>query len=154
MPGSERAHRGFTLIELLVTVSIVALLATLATASYRQYLRRANRVDATATLLRIASAQEKFYLQNGEYADAGVLADAPPAGLGIAGTEHGHYLLDITLPAGGAVVGYAATALVDENGAQSDDTECWAFAIDERGVRTAWTREGDTSETVTASCWR
>ncbi len=154
MPGPKSAHTGFTLIELMVTMAIVALLATLATASYRQYLRRANRVDATAALLRIASAQEKFYLQNGEYADAGVLADAPPAGLGIAGTEHGYYLLDITLPAGGAVVGFAATALADENGAQSDDTECWAYAIDERGVRTAWTREGDTSAAITTACWR
>lgn len=149
-----RASGGFTLIELLVTVAIVALLATMATAGYRQYLRRANRVDATAALLRLASAQEKFYTQNGQYADAGAMATAPPAGLGIAGTERGYYALDIELPPGGAVVGFTARATVAQAGAQADDADCWVLAIDERGLRSAETRSGGTGAGVTERCWR
>ena len=75
------APRGFTLIELMITLAISGILMTLAVVSYERYVRRAGRVDATSALLRIASAQEKFYAQNGQYTDD--LESAPPDGLGI-----------------------------------------------------------------------
>ena len=43
--------RGFTLIELMITVAILAIVTSLAVGGYRQYLRRAARVDATSALL-------------------------------------------------------------------------------------------------------
>lgn len=145
---------GFSLIELLVTLAILSILTTIAVGGYREYMRRANRVEATSTLLRIAAAQEKFYVQNGRYAMTAELAPAPPAGLGIARTERGYYTLAITVPAAGAAVGYTATATVEPTSAQRDDENCWVFAIDERGLRAAFTRSGATGTEITERCWR
>ena len=74
---------GMTLIELMIVVAIVALLASIAVPSYRQYVLRANRIEATTALLQLAAAQEKFYLQNNTYAGNALIDDAPPAGLGL-----------------------------------------------------------------------
>ena len=74
---------GMTLIELMIVVAIVALLASIAVPSYRQYVLRANRTEATTALLQLAAAQEKFYLQNNTYAGNALIDDAPPAGLGL-----------------------------------------------------------------------
>ena len=59
--------RGFSLVELMVVVGIMVLLASIAIPGYQRYVQRANRSDATNTLLRIASSQEKFFLQNNTY---------------------------------------------------------------------------------------
>jgi type IV pilus assembly protein PilE len=149
--STTRAAGGFTLLELLITLVIAGIVTTLAVAGYGNYIRRAARADATAALLRLAAAQEKFYAQNGTYTD--VLADAPPAGLGIAGTERGYYTLDIALAAD-ATVGYAATATVDAGGNQRHDEECWVFGINERGLRSAAERGGAVDPAVTERCWR
>ena len=145
---------GFTLVELLVTVAVVAILTTLATAGYRQYLRRANRADATTALLRIASAQEKHYLQNGRYASGDELPAAPPAGLGIPRTERGYYRLAVEIPDGDAASGFLATATVQPGAAQADDHDCWVFAIDAQGRRSARTHDGGSGAEVTDRCWR
>src|SRR5437763_2903936 len=89
-----RPHRmrGMTLIELMVVVAIVAILASLAVGSYRRYVLRANRTDATSALLRIQVAQEKYFLQNNTYTTD--VTDLPPTGLGVASpTTNGFYTL-------------------------------------------------------------
>ena len=76
---------GFTLIELMIVIVIVAVLAAIAMPSYRQYVLRTHRTEAKRSLLNVAVAQEKFYLQNNTYAGPSALKIAPPAGLGISG---------------------------------------------------------------------
>lgn len=151
---STRSTRGFTLVELLVTLAILATVTTFAVASYRQYIVRSNRVDATTALLRLTAAQEKFYLQNGQYADGGQLALPLPAGLGMDGTERGFYQLAVTNPDGNPAIGYDATATVDSGGPQRDDEDCWTFSVNEIGVRGAETSGGDDDQEVVDRCWR
>ena len=97
---ARRAARGFTLIELMIVISIVAILTTIAVTSYRAYVLRATRTEARMALLSIQAAQEKFFLQNNQYAqNVATAVAAPPAGLGVsldaAGvTLGGHYTVN------------------------------------------------------------
>jgi len=131
---------GMTLIELMIVVAILALLAAIAVPSYRQYVLRANRTEATTALLQLAAAQEKFYLQNNTYAGNALIAVAPPAGLGLSATTGGgRYTVAITA-ATAATFSATATAA----GAQAADTTCATFTINQAGARTA----------TSANCWR
>jgi type IV pilus assembly protein PilE len=130
---------GMTLIELMIVVAIVALLAAIAVPSYRQYVLRANRTEATTALLQLAAAQEKFYLQNNTYAGNALIDTAPPAGLGLsATTDGGRYTVAITA-ANAAAFSATATAA----GAQAADATCATFTINQAGARTA----------TSADCW-
>ncbi|CAN5286106.1 N/A [soil metagenome] len=134
--------RGFSLIELMIALVIVAIVAAIAIPGYRSYVMRTNRGDATAALLRIAAAQEKFYLQNNTY--TANLDDPPPAGLGIPATANGYYDLSIEQA---DTAGFTATATAIAGGAQADDAECQTFTISEQGVR-------DSAPAEAEVCWR
>ena len=141
-PGPQSQARGFTLIELLVTVAVAVILISIAVPNYRSYVQRANRSDATTALLRIAAAQEKFYIQNNTYS-----TDLSAAGLGIPGTDNGYYTLSLAAGAGGLTVGYTATATATAGKRQADDSDCASFTINERGVR-------DSSPKAPDVCWK
>lgn len=146
---------GFTLIELMIVMVIMAILASASFAGYRQYVRRANRVDATAALLRISAGEERFYLQNNRYATtADELGDPPPAGLGISGTERELYDLALEPAPDGAVVGYIATATARSDRSQRDDAECASFSIDHSGQRSASDADDVSNAEITSRCWR
>lgn len=151
--GVVSAERGVTLIELMVVVVVVAILGAIAVPSYRSYVLRAQRSDATTQLLRIRSAQEKFFLQNHRYAaDSAEMSDDPPGGLGISTTsENGHYQLSLVSPDPGraGVVSFLATATATAG--QTDDGLCQAFTVNDLGVRTA--ENGGGTDTTT-QCWR
>jgi type IV pilus assembly protein PilE len=143
-------ERGVTLLELMAVVVIIGILASIAIPSYRTYLLRAQRTDATAALLRTAAAQEKWYLQNNTYASDDLLAKTPPDGLGIAATEHGYYDLAITKE-DNLTVDFVVTATAKDDGAQARDTQCVTFTIDQAGTRKAFDKgNADT----TGNCWR
>jgi type IV pilus assembly protein PilE len=137
-----RRMQGVTLLELMVVIVIVALLASIAIPSYRSYMVRSHRTEATTALLQIRSAQEKFFLQNGRYINttAGLTA-APPAGLGLAATTpNGYY----TITVGGTVTRFTAQAV--PAGGQAGDEQCQQFNIDADG--------GQSSAPDTQHCWR
>ncbi len=137
--------QGVTLIEILIVVVIVAITATAAMPNYRRYMLRAHRVEAKSALLNLATAQEKFYLQNNRYAGHSALTTAPPEGLGLPGTiGNGRYTIAITAA---STTTFSATAT--SAGAQTADGECATFTIDSLGVRGA-TDRGGIAATV---CW-
>jgi type IV pilus assembly protein PilE len=132
---------GFTLIEVMITVAIVAILAAIAYPNYSNYIRRSHRADATAALLRLAAAQEKFYVQNNTYATSATAA-------GIANTEHGWYTLAVS---GASTTGYTATATAPSGSNQYSDTDCREFSITHTGQRGA---ANSSAVVTTATCWR
>jgi len=147
MERLARRQSGVTLIELLTVIVVLGILSTIAVTSYRSFTLRANRTDATTTLLRIQVAQEKFFLQNSRYASGSTeLTAAPPAGLGLglrAGdlTLNGYYA--ITLDAADATH-YTATATATA-GQTQDTAACLTFTLDEQGTRTP---------AVSSGCWK
>lgn len=146
--------RGFTLVELLVTVAIASILMAIAVPGYRQFVQRANRTDATTALLRIAAAQEKFYMQNNTYASEAQRGLAPPAGLGVPRTDQALYTLVIAFNpnlAPSLAQGYIATATPTAGGGQATDAKCASFTINDQGARQAF----DSSNALrTDDCWR
>ncbi len=142
----------------MIVLVIMAILASASVAGYRQYIRRANRVDATSALLRVSAAQERFYLQNNRYATtADELSDPPPNGLGTAETGLGLYDLAVApadADAGGATTGYTVTATAVSSGSQRDDDDCQVFSIDQSGKRGARDSAGTESAEIIVRCWR
>jgi type IV pilus assembly protein PilE len=140
-------QRGVTLIELMTVVVIVAILASIAVPSYRNYLLRAQRTDATTALLRIQSGMEKYLVQNGKYTTD--LTSAPKdGGLGLTTiSEQGFYDLKIESTA----TGYKATATAKTDKPQKDDKRCVLFTVDESGKRFAQDSGGGDR---TTECWR
>jgi prepilin-type N-terminal cleavage/methylation domain-containing protein len=139
--------QGFSLIELMVVIAVVAILSSIAVGAYRNYVMRATRTEGRMALLAIQVAQEKFFLQNNQYAQnlATVIA-APPAGLGVnltAGglTSNANYTLSF---AAATATTYTLQAVA--TGPQShDDPLCVTFTINEQGARTPLDSTG---------CWR
>lgn len=134
-------QRGYTLMELLLTVSIITIVASIALPSYRQHVKRSHRGDAMAALMRVANAQEKFYLQNNTY--AGTLAE-----LNITSTANDYYTLSIV---DANINAFSATAIPKSGGPQADDDQCATFAIDSTGALSA-TNSGGADNT--SYCWR
>ena len=143
----RKTEKGVTLIELMTVIVVLGILASIAVPSYRRYLLRAQRADASTALLRLQSAQEKFFLQNGTYTED--LTAKPPAGLGLisSNSERGYYALEVKLSA----TGYNATAKPISGKGQSDDKPCAEFSVSETGIKKAKNSGGDDR---TSECWR
>ena len=132
--------RGFTLIELMVTVAIVAVLAAVAMPSYRDYVRRGNRVDATAMLQAASLAQERFRLGNAAYATATTQLNPPCPTSGNCSSGRGHYTLAVSGTSG---TGFTLTANAVSS-SQLGDTGCTAIVL---------TVAGGTTSRTPATCW-
>lgn len=136
-------NSGVTLIELMVVVVVLAIVVNLGVGSYRSYLLRTNRTEAKMALLRVQAAQEKFFLQNNQYATSAQLSTAPPAGLGVpATTPNGYYTITVNRP---DAVTYTATATA-AGGQTQDVAACRTLTINEMGNRTP--------NPDTQGCWR
>ena len=134
--------RGFSLLELLIVVVLAAIIMSLGIPSYREYSMRANRADATSALLRIGTAQERFFLAEDSYT-----TDLAEVGFGGGTTDREFYNLDIQPAAGGIAAGYTVTATAAAGQGQDQDTECVELSIDESGRRGSNPGDPDI-------CWR
>jgi type IV pilus assembly protein PilE len=130
---------GFTLIELVIVIAIVAILAAIAIPSYRRHVLHGNREAAESLMLEIASAQERYMIDNRSYApDTATLGYAssvqPPA-------VSSNY--NVTLaPQAGPPPSYVITA-TPING-QLDDTTCATLTLAGNGTKTP----------NPATCWK
>lgn len=132
---------GFTLVELMITVAVVAILAMIAVPSYTQYVRRANRSDATKTLILDAQALERCYSQNFNY------AGCPGAAAGAGPSIEGKYTVTIQIPdPAQPAPSYLITA-VPLAPSQVADTACTSFSVNTAGTQTV------TGTSNALTCW-
>lgn len=121
--------RGFTLLELMIVVAIVAILAALAIPAYSEYAYRARRTDGQEMLMRVATAQERYYSTFNQY--TANMTNFGYAAAANAPSADGHYLVTVVTNAGGQ--GFTATAT--PTGVQASD-DCGNLLIDNTGVKT------------------
>ena len=145
-PVGERCFKGFTLVELMIVVAIVGILAAIAYTSYQDSVRKSHRADAKAELLRIATAQEKFFSRHGRYArtvvDLGYPQSATPGTLDF----NEQYNIVITnSPANAADPAVTFTLTANAEGAQVND-KCDGLSINSVGAKGV--TKGDNS-----ICW-
>lgn len=145
-------HSGFTLVELMVTVTIAAILLSIAIPSYSNYVRQGRRVDAKSALLDMASLEERYYSNNNVYSitttDLGY-SGAFPVTIG-----NGYYTI-----AAPTVIAAAPTAAVPGGtpssftitataaGDQVNDTQCQTFTVTSQGVQSS-------TPAAATTCWR
>lgn len=146
---------GLTLVELMVVVAVMAIVATIAYPIYTAQVQKSRRADAKIALETIAAAQERFYTIWGFYGSAagtGPDLDDPNDD----GSDDDSMIdsimekLDrnsdgnpdnyaITITNGGQSFTATATA----QGAQSGDSACASFTINQQGAKGA----------TNANCW-
>ncbi len=139
----SKHHRstGLTLVEIMIVVCIIAMLAAVAVPGYQAYVRRANRTEAHAALLRAAQWLERVATATGGYLKN---AEALPDTLKRVSSER--YVIELSVRDEG--IGYILTAT--PRGAQARDA-CGVLTLDhagERGLAAA-----DASDKLKAECW-
>ena len=134
-----RKHmRGITLIELMIVVVILSVLVVVGYPQYQEFTNRAKRNEARAALLRLATNQERFYLNNNTFT-----TDMTQLGFSAspATTETGYYEVQVTEADAN---NFTATATYRLGGREVN--RCLIFTIDGRGTKTStpepdcWTR--------------
>jgi type IV pilus assembly protein PilE len=132
--------RGITLIELMIVIVVIGIMAAIAYPNYREFVARANRNEAKAALLRIATNQERFYLQNNSYT-----CDMTRLGFPVANTfvtDSQTYTVDVTACDSN---NFTAQAVYNIPG-DPEAGKCGTFLIDGRNVKQSlpdtncWTR--------------
>jgi len=129
LPARAMHHmRGITLLELMIVVLIIGFLAVIAYPNYRGFVERAKRNEAKAALLKIATNQERFYLQNNTFTcDMTQLSFSGAAGWQ---TDSGAYTVDVTAC---NAANFTAQAVYNLGGDEAG--KCAFFQIDGRGTR-------------------
>lgn len=130
-------YLGFSLIELLVVLVIISIIGIIGIPSYRGYMQRAQRTEAKDALVRLATNQERFYLQNNTYT-----SDVTQLGFSAsAETEGGLYGLSVVANQ----LTFTATAAPTTSSGLIDP-DCTSFTINQAGTRGA-------SPDPAGKCW-
>ncbi len=134
------ANQGFSLMELMITVAIIAIVSSIAIPSYQQYVKKTRRADAQGALMGLASAMERYYVDNRTFvgADPGTIFSATAP---IDGSET-YYVLAVD-----RATRRDFTVSATPQGIQADD-ECGTMTLSRTGVK------GVVSARSTADrCW-
>jgi len=147
--GRSLSLHGYSMVELVVIMAIIALLASIAYPSYRVFMLRSHRAEATMALIDVSRRMEQYFATNLAYTNDFVA-------LGLGGepyvTEHDNYSIRVRDNGGGG--GACPIAICFELeaapiGAQADDTECALFQLNSSGVRGALDDDNNQND----RCW-
>ena len=152
--------QGFTLIELLIAIVIVGILSAIAIPNYTEYVNRAKRVDAQASLSGLAIALERYFSNNNTYCGAAGGA-ASFTGTAACPTASGAPTIYSTTVPGGAATAYYNLRITDltqttytlqaqRTGAMASD-KCGTLTLASTGAQGI---TGATSGTTVAQCWK
>lgn len=128
MIATQRFMRGITLIELMIVVVIISMLAAISYPSYREFAARAKRNEARAALLKAATNQERFYLQNNQFSTDLTELGFPASPFT---SDTGSYVITVAAPVPAA--NFTVTATYQNPDAEA--AKCNVFTIDGRGVK-------------------
>jgi len=142
-------QRGFTLIELMITVAILAIVAAIAYPAYTSQVRKTQRADAKAALMRTAQVLERCYTEFNAYNDSNCPAvdntDNTKLATAYTTTENGYYTLSATTLTATA---FTLQATRNANGPQKND-KCGDFTFNHIGATGVVNATGVTA----ADCW-
>lgn len=125
-----RKQAGFTLMELLIVIAIISILASIGYSSYSGYMVEARRGEAVSSLLEISQMQEKYYLDNNQYAaDRGTLGIEQD-------TSGGNYQITIDSELNNGLWTHEALAQPKSGGQQASDSVCANIRLYSDGRRT------------------
>ena len=153
----NRFHqKAFTLLEVMIVVALLAILTTLAYASYGESVRKSNRGGAQAALSGFASAMQRYYTEQTPSTYAGAAASVPgapkstvfPSQSPLDGARK-HYNLRVQAVALNGST-YQLSAVPIAGGAQASD-KCGTLTLTSAGQRGI--TGGDTGVTW-QDCWR
>ncbi len=158
-----RQQRGFTLIELMITAAVIGILASIAYPTYTAQMRKSQRAEAKAALMRAALLLERSFTQNAGYpaasgdlatlygAAAGTLIYSNPDGpTNMSNSRFRISYQPEAAPAPGMPpLGFALTTV--PLASAMSDPECTQFQVNHRGDKLA---TDSTSTNSSAKCWR
>ena len=130
MPTVFRKLRGVTFIEIMIVVVLIGIMTAIAYPNYRQFVARAKRTEARAALLKIATNQERFYLQNNSYTTDMMQLGFPVGAAFISDSDS--YSISVTAADANNFTAVATYQRLDD-----EADKCLTFQIDGRGVRTS-----------------
>lgn len=135
---------GFTLIEALVVMAIMGILAAVAIPTYSQFVREARRSDAKETLLRMAAANERYYVSENRY----ITEASDISALGGANSTEGYYTIAVSTTEGNTNA-FTLTATPATGSPQVADTDCATMTIDHLGRK----RASNSADEDNDECW-
>ena len=154
----RRSLQGFTLIEMMIVAAVIAILAAIAYPAYTEQMRKSQRAEGKAALMRASQLLERSFTQNGSYpAGAAVLATLYGAASGTSVYSHpdnpmsatlGKYRVEY-LPAAGVARSSNSTGATPQSHAISD-ADCPTLGIDSRGRRLV----SGAPVAADSRCWR